>query len=121
GDTFGERALTTVVAEAVGPHPIARAERLDRLTDGDDGAHEVTADDEREGQRGGEGTGADEEVDVVDLAGLQPHEDLCGCRFGDGQVSDTDAPRLAEGVDEGGSHVLWTVHLLTSKIGRAHV
>src|SRR5699024_9356857 len=114
GDEFGERALTTVVAEAVGPHPIARAELLGRLADGDDRTHEITTDDEREGQRCGKGAGADEEVDVVDLAGLHPHEDLRRARLGNGQVADSDVLDPAGGIDEGGAHVLWTVHPLTS-------
>src|SRR5699024_3585184 len=114
GDEFGECALTTDVAEAVGPHPIARAELLGRLADGDDRTNEITTDDEREGQRRGKGAGADEEVDVVDLAGLHPHEPLRRARFGNGQVVDSDVLAPAEDVDEGGTHALWTVHLLTS-------
>lgn len=52
-DEFGERALATLIAEAVGSHSIARPEVLGCFPDGDEGTHEITADDERERHRSG--------------------------------------------------------------------
>ena len=73
-DEFGERALATLIAEAVGSHSIARPEVLGCFPDGDEGTHEITADDERDRHRSGKAPGPDEEVDVGDLAGLHRTE-----------------------------------------------
>jgi hypothetical protein len=52
-DTLGERALATVVAQAVAPHAIADREPFCARTHLDHGADEIPADDEREWRRRG--------------------------------------------------------------------
>ncbi len=96
---FGEGALPARVPQAVAPH---------RLSGGEPGragagrrhlAHQVPADDEGQGHRGGVRPGPHEGVHGVGGDGPDPHEHVRGPRRGHGKLAVADGVGRSDGVD----------------------
>ena len=103
---LGGCALAAAVAEAVAPHPLAGGESGGAGTGGGDGSGEVTADDERKGQRGAVGAGAHERVDRVDRDALHADENVGGSVPGHRHLTVPDALPPSELIDPSCPHAL---------------